>query len=503
MTNKSIGEVPVTTENAESLQADALVLFRFQDSLELSELEKALDEKLRGDITSILEDGDFKGKTGEVSVLYTHGAVPAKRLLLVGLGKAQSFSLEAVRISSAVALKRVQELGLKHACTYLPGLTSEKIDLQQASREFIIGAELGLYVFKDLKSKKEADQIIERLTICIPGDADAKATEKALQAGRKIATGVYTTRDLVNWPSNIATPTFLAEKASQIGADLKLKCQVLDEAEMKELGMGALLAVTSGSDQPAKFIIMEHNAGRDDLDTLVLVGKGVTFDTGGISLKPHEGMERMKSDMSGAAAVIGAIQAAALLELPLHVVALVPAVENMPGGNAYRPADVVTAMNGKTIEVISTDAEGRMLLADSLCYADRFSPKAIVDIATLTGARVVALGDYAIGLFSNDDQLAARLETAGLTTHERVWRMPLFDEYRDQLKSYVADMKHSGGRPAGSITAAKFLQEFVGENSWAHLDIAGLVSEKNYAYTPGWATGVGTRLLCQFLMDWS
>jgi leucyl aminopeptidase len=503
MTKKYISEILVSREDVKNVQADALILFRFQDTTGLSDLEKVLDEKLQGQIASVLEEGDFKAKTSEVLVLYTHAALPAKRLVLVGLGKKEGFSLETVRIAAAVALKRVQELGLKHAAAYLPQLTEEKVDLLLAAREFVIGAELALYVFTELKSKKEDDKIVERLTICVPKEANTKAVDKALQAGRKIAAGVYTARDLVNWPSNIATPTFLAETASQIAADLNLKCQVLEEADMKELGMGALLAVTSGSDQPAKFIVMEHNAGKADLDTVVLVGKGVTFDTGGISLKPQEGMERMKSDMSGAAAVIGAIQAAALLELPLHVVALVPAVENMPGGKAYRPADVVAAMNGKTIEVISTDAEGRMLLADGLCYADRFSPKAVVDIATLTGARVVALGDYAIGLFSNDDQLAARLETAGLTTYERVWRMPLFDEYRDQLKSYVADMKHSGGRPGGAITAAKFLQEFVADNSWAHLDIAGLVSEKNYAYTPGWATGTGTRLLCQFLMDWS
>jgi leucyl aminopeptidase len=262
------------------------------------------------------------------------------------------------------------------------------------------------------------------------------------------------------------------------------------------------MGVAQGTDEPAKFIILEHNTHRPELETVVLVGKGVTFDSGGISIKPSDGMERMTTDMAGAAAVIGAMQVVAALSLPLHVVALAPATENMPSGKAYKPGDVVRAMNGKTVEIISTDAEGRMLLIDALCYAARYNPKAVVDIATLTGARVIALGDFAAGLYSNDDALVQKLTAAGKKTFERVWAMPMFEEYSESLKSVVADFKHTGGRPGGSITAAKFIEKFT-TFPWAHLDVAGLVaSESDKPYSPKGANGYGVRLLVQFLREW-
>jgi leucyl aminopeptidase len=315
-------------------------------------------------------------------------------------------------------------------------------------------------------------------------------------------------RDLVNSPANYATPTMLAQKAEETAAKFGLEIQILEEEEMRELGMGSLLGVAQGSEEPARFVVLEHNRDHAELDTIALVGKGITFDSGGISLKQAEGMKVCKGDMAGAAAVLGTMCVAAALKLPVHLVGLMPLTENMPGGRAYKPGDVVKAMNGKTIEVISTDAEGRMILVDALTYSLRYEPKAIIDLATLTGSVMVALGHQAMGLFSNDDQLSARLEAAGQKSFERVWRFPLYEEYGKQLKSDIADMKNSGGREGGAITAAIFLQKFVNDRPWAHLDIAGVAfkwSDKDrddIAYLPGWSTGTGVRLLTQFLRDW-
>jgi leucyl aminopeptidase len=342
----------------------------------------------------------------------------------------------------------------------------------------------------------------------VPDRQQLAEVEAGARAGQQIAAGVHLARDLVNRPANLATPFALARQAQALADEFGLVCEIQDETAMAQLGMNALLGVARGSAEPAQFITLEYNPGRDGLGTLALVGKGITFDSGGISLKTAEGMQVCKGDMAGAAAVLGSMRVAAALEIPLHLVGLVPATENLPGGRAYRPGDVLRAMNGKTIEVISTDAEGRLILADALAYAVRFRPQAIIDLATLTNAVAVALGHQALGLFSNDDDLAARLEAAGLATYERVWRLPLFEEYGRQIKSEVADLKNSGGRPGGAITAAMFLQEFVSSVPWAHLDIAGRAfawtnEDKPYTpHMPSWATGVGVRLLVQLMRDW-
>lgn len=498
-----IDNILVTSEQPENHKTEALILFRFEAQEELTPLETQIDGDINNQISRALEDGDFKGKAHEIFMFYPAKPFAARRVYLVGLGKSEKYSLEVVRTVAATTARKIQDTGHKDFSIYLPTLLREHDDPISVAKEFVIGSALSLYKFTQLKSKKENGQSIEAIQIVTDQDQDLEALRGAVDTGLKITKGVYLTRDLVNWPANFATPTFLANEATALAQALNLKVEIYDEDKIKALGMGAFMAVTLGTDEPAKFIVLELNADKPDLDTIVLVGKGVTFDSGGISIKPADGMERMKTDMAGAAAVLGAMKSAALLEIPLHVVALIPSTENMLNGKAYKPADVVKAMNGKTIEVINTDAEGRMLLADALCHAAQYKPKAVVDIATLTGARIVALGDHAIGLFSNSDDLSAKLEKAGAATYERVWRMPLFDEYREQLNSYVADIKHSGGRPGGSITAAKFLQEFVDGYDWAHLDIAGLVSnEKNKFYTPGWATGIGARLLTQFLIDW-
>jgi len=328
--------------------------------------------------------------------------------------------------------------------------------------------------------------------------------ERGVRAGESIAAAVKWVRDLVNQPANYATPAILADEALRMAQATGLSFQALGPAEMRQLGMGALLGVAQGSVQEPRLIILEHNPSGAQTAPVVLVGKGITFDSGGISLKGREGMEWMKEDMAGAAAVMGTMQAVAALRIPQRVVGLMPATENLPSGNAYKPGDVLKAITGKTIEVISTDAEGRLILADALGYAQRYNPAAMIDLATLTGACVVALGNLAAGLFSNNDDLAGKIEAASQATHEKVWRMPLWKEYAEQIKSDVADMKNSGGRPAGSITAAMLLSKFVGDFAWAHLDIAGVSgTEKDSPYQPKGATGYGVRLLTQLLRDWA
>jgi leucyl aminopeptidase len=485
-------------------QVELIVLGLFEDHTGLSQTAAAVDQVLGGLIAQLTADGDFKGKTKELALLYTAGIETAKRILLVGLGKEAKFGVEAVRVAAGTVAKRVHELGVRKFSTEVFGAELHKLSLEDAVQAVVEGTGLALYEFTELKSDINNNaKKLEEVTILLSDSSGLKDAETGLAAGQAIVAGTSLTRNLVNWPGNFATPTFLGQQAQQLAERTGLTCQVLDEAAIKELGMGALLGVSAGSAEPAKFIILEHNANRADLDTIVLVGKGVTFDTGGISIKPADDMDRMRSDMAGSAAVMGAMLAVATLALPLHVVALVPATENMPGGQALKPGDILRAMNGKTIEVINTDSEGRLILADALCYAARYSPKAVVDIATLTGARTIALGDQAIGLFSNDEGLVQRFVAAGQKTFERVWQLPLFEEYADNLKSFAADMKNQGGKGGGACIAAAFLNKFV-TYPWVHLDVAGLVStETERPYTPRWATGLGARVLTQFLRDWA
>jgi leucyl aminopeptidase len=498
-------EITLKVGEIQKETVELVVLGLFEDHAGLGQNAAAINQLLGGQISQIISDGDFKGKAKELALLYSAAAGgAAKRVLLVGLGKEAKFDVEAIRVAAGTAARRARELGVKKFSTEVVVAELMKVSLVDAVQAVVEGASLALYEFTELKSDTSNDaKKVEEVTIMLSDSSGLKDAEMGLEAGKAIVNGTSLTRDLVNWPGNYATPTFLAQQAQLLAEKTGLTCQVLDEVEMKALGMGGLLGVSAGSAQPAKFIILEHNANRADLDTIVLVGKGVTFDTGGISIKPADDMDRMRSDMAGGAAVMGAMLAVATLALPLHVVALVPATENMPGGRALKPGDILRAMNGKTIEVINTDAEGRLILADALCYAARYNPKAVVDIATLTGARTVALGDQAIGLFSNDDGLVQRFVVAGQKTYERVWQLPLFEEYADNLKSFAADMKHQGGKGGGACIAAAFLNKFV-SYPWVHLDVAGLVSTENERpYTPRWATGLGARVLTQFLRDWA
>jgi leucyl aminopeptidase len=487
--------------------ADAVVVNLFKGVRQPGGATGAVDKALGGAISELIAGGDFKGKLGETAVLYPRGAIPPRRVVLVGLGEAEGFDLEKVRKASAAAAKKAKQLGVKRLATIVHGAGIGGLEPQDAAQATVEGALLATYEFTELKTQKNEEDATQ-LTDLIVVEAGADKIDvirRGAQVGHITSRAVKLARDLGNRPGNVATPTHLAETAQKIADQTGMRCEIFDEERMRELGMGTLLGVAQGSDEPARFIVLEHNAGRDDLDTIVFVGKGLTFDTGGISIKSSEGMEKMKFDMMGGAAVLGAMQAISELDLPAHVVGIVPATENMLSGSADKPGDVLKALNGKTIEVINTDAEGRLILADALAYAQRFEPNAVIDLATLTGACAVALGPYAMGLFTNDESLANRVQAAARVTGERVWPLPLYDEHKDEIKSDVADVKNTGkSRAGGASLGAAVLSHFVGDYPWVHLDIAPVAwADEAKDYLTKGAVGVGVRLLVRFAQDWS
>ena len=462
----------------------------------------ALDEAVDGLISAAIASGDFSGKRKQALLLYTGKHLDASRILVVGLGKKDDFDLEAARQAAGTAARKLQNLGVRRASTVLHGTGAGGLDVAAAAQALAEASAMACYRFEQYRSKKKAVEL-QRLTVVEFDRRRVTAARRGVRTGLQIAAATCLARDLVNHPGNKATPTYLARVARQIARKgEKMRCQVIDEAGMKRLGMGALLAVAQGTAEPARFIVLEYNRmarGRP----LVFVGKGVTFDSGGISIKSSGGMEDMKFDMSGAAAVLGAMQAISALKLPVYAVGLVPTTENLLDGKSYKPGDILKTLSGKTIEIVNTDAEGRLILADALAYASRYKPAAVVDLATLTGACVVALGHHAIGMMGTDEELAARVRAAGESTGERVWSLPLWNEYREQIKSSVADMKNTGGRAAGAITGAALLAEFATGYPWVHLDIAGTAwTDKARPYVPRGGVGVGVRLLTQLARDW-
>ena len=499
-------EIQVTFGAIQEQHSELIVVNFFEGLKTPGGATGAVDRSLGGQIAEIITAGDFKGKLNETLLLYTRGTLPAPRVLVVGLGKEDEFGLDAIRQAAATAATTARTLGVTDYCSIVHGGGRSALPLRAAAQALVEGTILGLYRFTEHKTEARADEDlaeVRRLTLVEFSAEKVSEVRDGATAGAITAESTCLARDLVNQPSNHATPTVLAQTAHQMAEQCGLGCKVLDEEEMKALGMGALLCVAKGTDEPAKFIVLEHNGERTDLDTVVMVGKGITFDSGGISLKPSQNMMEWKSDMAGAAAVVGTLRAAALLELPLRVIGLAPCTENLPSGHACKPADVVKSMSGLTIEIVSTDAEGRMVLADALTYAKRYAPEAVVDLATLTGACVVALGTLTAGLMGNDPGLVGRLKTASARTGEKVWELPLFKEYGEQIKSDVADLKNSGGRPAGKITGGFFLSRFAEDYPWVHLDIAGkAMAEKNQPYIPKGATGFGVRLLIQMLREW-
>jgi leucyl aminopeptidase len=424
---------------------------------------------------------------------------------VVGLGVQDELDLEAIRRAAAVAIRRARDLNARDVASIVHGGGAGGLEILAAAQATAEGSLLALYQYDAPKQTEAEEKQIQSLSL-VEFDADkVEQVEQGVDLAQATSAGVYLARDLVNMPPNVATPTRMAAEAALIAETYGTRLVIGDREWAAEQKMGAYLAVAKGAGEPPKFIILEHNGNRDDLDTVVLVGKGITFDTGGISLKPSEHMGEMKSDMAGAAAVLGTMKAVGMLGLPLRIIGITPCTENMPDAHAYRPADVITASNGKTIEIISTDAEGRMILADALVYAGRYQPNAVVDLATLTGACMIALGEgVAAGLFCKHESLRERLVTSGDTTHERVWSLPLWDDYRKKIDSDVADMKNAGGRYGGVGTSAAFLKEFT-DYPWAHVDIAGMaLNEKKDTspYVPIGGTGYGVRLLVDFLLNW-
>jgi leucyl aminopeptidase len=496
--------IEVVTGALQTVTAQAIVVNLFEDVTIPGGATGAVDQALGGQIQALIAGGDFRGKRNEIAVLYPNGALPAQRVILVGLGKREKFTPDVIRQAAGTAAKKARDLGVTHLYTIIHGAGIGDVAPELAAEATVEGTLLGLYRFHELKTQlEEARPDLDALTLVELNAARVPALEAGARAGQIVAESTLLARDLVNRPANIATPTHIAEAAERMAGETGLRCEVLDKATLEALGMYTLLSVNRGGDEPARMVILEHNAGRDDLPVVVLVGKGITFDTGGISLKPSADMHRMKGDMGGAAAVISALRAAALFDVPLRVVGLAPLTENMPDAHATKPGDVVRSLKGLTVEILNTDAEGRLILADALTYAGTFEPAAVFDIATLTGGRVVALGEHAAAVMG-DEALIARLRAAGDATYERVWPLPLFEEYGEQLKSTVADVANVGGRAASSITAGYFLSKFVPDSvPWVHIDIAGLdQTEKDLPYTPKGATGYGVRLLVELLRHW-
>jgi leucyl aminopeptidase len=461
------------------------------------------DAALPDAVAGLLEANDFRGKAGQTLLLYPRGALAPKRLLLVGLGKPDTVTMETLRRTAATAARRAQELQV--AAFTLGSKADVALSAAQIGQALAEGIELGSYRYNRYRTDLADEQTfaVEQAALIVEAAPDAEV-RAGVAAGQAIARGQALARDLVNTPPNVLTPAALADEAAALGQRAGLHVTVLDKAQLAAGAFNAILAVGQGSANEPRLIVLEYGTAKAGTPTICLVGKGLTFDSGGLSLKPADSMTTMKSDMSGAAAVLGALQAVAELQVPLHVVGIIGAAENMPSGTAYRVDDIITTRSGKTIEVINTDAEGRIVLADCLDYAQQFKPDAIVELSTLTGAIVIALGAHAIGLFATDQALADRLSRAGEASGERVWQMPLWDDYREQIKSEVADIKNTGGRPAGSITAAAFLAAFAGDTPFAHLDIAGTAyaDKPSRPYNAPGATGVGVRLLAEFLREY-
>lgn len=482
-------------------RTDCLVLPVFESG-KLSGDTAELDKACNGLVAKLIKQGDIKGSIGATHLLHTPAGSKAERVLLLGFGK-QDDTLTAEKFDKALAkaAQAVKATPAKDVTLSLAAVIVADRDEAWKARQTALHFTDALYQFAQLKSKKAPKLNLKKALYTLDDGKQQAAISRALKAGQATANGMALTKDLGNLPGNICTPTYLAQAAKKLArSHSKLTAKSLNEKQMRELKMGSLLSVAAGSSEEAQLIVVEYKGAAKTAKPVVLVGKGITFDTGGISLKPGAGMDEMKYDMCGAASVLGTLQAIAELELPLNVVGIIAAAENMPGNHATKPGDIVTSMSGQTIEILNTDAEGRLVLCDALTYAERYKPKAVVDIATLTGACVVALGKHATGLFSNNDELAAQLLAAGQQAGDRAWHLPIWDEYQQQLDSNFADIANIGSPGAGSITAACFLSRFTKAYDWAHLDIAGT------AWHSGANKGASGRpvpLLVEFLQQFS
>jgi leucyl aminopeptidase len=500
-------KLQVTTQTVQEIKCDALIVAAAHKTgsqgkgVVLSTTATMIDTLLEGLVHQCSQDGEFQGNLGELLTIHPAGRLGAKRVIVVGLGGQEKVDTHAIRRASAIATRHLQNTGAKQIVLALDWESSQIDDARMVQAQ-VEGALLGAYQFKIYQSAGDNGKSIAKVLL-LTDDEHKTASEQALRKGQILAEATNFARDLINEPPSVLSPTELARRATLMAKQYGLESEVFDEAKIKELGMGGLLGVAQGSAQPPRFIVLRYRGVPQSSDKgLALVGKGITFDTGGISLKPADHMDEMKGDMGGAAAVLGAMQAIGALKPQINVTALVPTCENMPSGTAYRPGDILRILNGKTIEIVNTDAEGRLILADALSYATREGLSPIIDLATLTGGIVVALGYTMTGLFCNDEQLTANILAAGRAAGEKFWPMPLDDEYREQIKSDIADIKQTGGRPASSVTAAKILEQFVGTAKWAHLDIAGTsYVDSKKAYQEKGGTGVGVRTLTELALS--
>ncbi|WP_434515635.1 leucyl aminopeptidase [Dechloromonas sp. ARDL1] len=480
-------------------QRSACVVVGVFESRKLTLPAELLDNASGGYLADIVRRGDMEGKAGSTLLLHNVPATLCDRILLVGLGKEKEFREKEFASAIRTAVKVLNETGAFDATLFLTELQVRKRSIAWRVRQTVIAALDATYKFDQFKSKKEEiRRPLRKLTISVERRNELAPAEEGMHQGLAIAEGIALTKTLGNLPPNVCHPAYLAEQARTMAQTLQLDCDVLERDDMEKLGMHSLLAVARGSHQPPKLIVLSYKGAKANEKPIVLVGKGVTFDTGGISLKPGAEMDEMKYDMCGAASVLGTMQAVARMALPINLTVIVPATENMPGGNATRPGDIVTSMSGQTIEILNTDAEGRLILCDALTYAERFDPDTLIDVATLTGACVVALGNVATGLFANKDGLARDLQDAGDEANDRAWHMPLWDDYQELLKSPFADMANIGGRYGGAISAACFLSRFTRKFDWAHLDIAGTAWKSG---ADKGATGRPVPLLTHYLLQ--
>ena len=481
-------------------KSDCIVVGVFEAQT-LSGAVQKLDATTKGLVTRLVKAGDMDGKAGSTLMLHEVAGIGATRVLLVGLGKQDALTAKVYSDAARAAWRAVLATRAANVIWTLAQVPVAQRDVAWNVRATVLALRELTYKYTQTKSKTQAKgtngDTLKKVTVCVDPDQD-KSARAALKEGVAIANGMDLTRDLGNLPGNICTPTYLGNVAKQLAKDWKLKVDVLGQKQIEALKMGSFLSVAKGSVQPPQFIVLRHDGGAAKQAPVVLVGKGITFDSGGISIKPGEGMDEMKYDMCGAGSVLGTFRAIAEMGLKLNVIGLIPTCENMPNGNANKPGDIVTSMSGQTIEILNTDAEGRLILCDALTYAERFKPAAVIDIATLTGACIIALGHHNSGLFSKSDALADELLSAGKKACDPAWRLPLDDEYQEQLKSNFADVANIGGRPAGSVTAACFLARFAQAYPWAHLDIAGTAWKSGSAKG---ATGRPVPLLTQFLID--
>lgn len=495
--------IKVKHGNVSNEATEVLVLEGYEDAKDFGKAADTLDRALGGHLRELRKSREFQGKLNQTVVIHTRGDVAAKRILLAGLGKRDAVTVDRIRQVMGTVAKRVRQVGARSFTNPLIALDGQKASVAGVAQAMVEGAVLGQYRFTHYRTNHADDlKNIQAMTIVVPTTNQLAHAKTGVRRGEVSAEATTYVRDLCHHPANVLTPSRVAAEARTIARERGVRTTVLERRQMEKLGMGALLGVARGSQEPPKFLVLEYSGGKRNERPVVLVGKTVTFDSGGISLKPSENMEQMKADMTGGAEVLATVRATARLRLPLNLIGILPVTENMPGGRAIKPGDVLTTLSKQTVEVQNTDAEGRLILADGLTYATRYKPACIIDVATLTGACMVALGRYAIGMLGNNDALKEQLKQAGEQAGERVWEMPLWDDYFEQLKSDVADMRNIGGRGGGMITAAVFLSKFVGDYPWVHLDIASTDwSESERAYINKGPTGIGTRLLIQYLLN--